>query len=53
MKTPRRTVGWKDGQILFHRVIPANAMGPPSLTAVDWHLEVKDIEHNVGLTKRF
>ena len=42
--------GGKDGQTLFHRILPAIASGLTSKTAVNWHLKVKDIEHNVGLT---
>ena len=28
-------------------------MGLTSKTAVNWHLKVKDIEYNVGLTKNY
>ena len=52
-KTPRQTTGWKDGQTLFHRILPATARGLASTTAVDWHLKVKDKEYNVGLTKNY
>ena len=45
--------GGKDGQTLFHRILPATAMGLTSKTAVNWHLKVKDIEYNVGLTKSY
>ena len=45
--------GGKDGQTIFHRIIPAIAMGLTSKTAKDWHLKVKDIEYNVGLTKSY
>ena len=45
--------GGKDGQTLFHRILPATARGLTSKTAVNWHLKVKDIEHNVGLTKNY
>ena len=45
--------GGKDGQTLFHRILPATAMGLRSKTAVNWHLKVKDIEHKVGLTKSY
>ena len=44
---------WKDRQNLFHRTHPATAGGPANTTAVDWHSKVKDIEHNVGLTKNY
>ena len=40
----------KDGQTLFHRVFPG---GLTSKIAVDWHLKVKDIEYDVGLTKNY
>ena len=45
--------GGKDGQILFHRILPATARGLTSKTAVNWHLKVKDIEYNVRLTKSY
>ena len=45
--------GGKDGQTLFHRILPATAMGLTSKTTVNWHLKVKDIEYNVGLTKSY
>ena len=45
--------GGKDGQTLFHRILPATARGLTSKTAVNWHLKVKDIEYNVGLTKNY
>ena len=40
-----------NGQTLFHRILLATAVGLTSTTAVDWHLKVKDIEYDVGLTK--
>ena len=45
--------GGKDGQTVFHRILPATAMGLTNKTAVNWHLKVKDIEYNVGLTKSY
>ena len=45
--------GLKDGQALFHRILPATTKGLSSTTAVDWHLKIKDIEYNVGLTKNY
>ena len=39
----------KDGQTLFHRILPATAGG---LTAVNWHFNVNDIEYNVGLNQK-
>ena len=35
---------------LFHRVFPG---GLTSTIAVDWHLKVKDIEYDIGLTKNY
>ena len=52
-KTPRQMSGGKDGQTLFHRIIPATTMGLTSKTAKNWHLEVKYIEHKVCLTKSY
>ena len=43
--------GGKDWQTLFHGILPATTMGLRSKTGVNWHLKVKDIECNVGLTK--
>ena len=48
-----QTAGGKDGQTLFHRIFPATAEGLTSTTAVNWHLKVKDIEYDVGLTKNY
>ena len=45
--------GGKDGQILFHRILPASARGLTSTTAVEWHLKVKHIGCNVCLTKNY
>ena len=45
--------GGKDGQNIFHRILPATVRGLTSKTAVNWHLKVKDIEYNVGLTKNY
>ena len=44
-------LGSKDGQTLFHGILPATARGVASKTAINWHLKVKDMEYNVGLTK--
>ena len=33
----------KEGQILYHKALPATARGPTSTTAADWHLK-DDIE---------
>ena len=45
--------GSKDGQILFHGILLATARGLASKTAINWHLKVKDIEYNFGLTKNY
>ena len=44
---------WKDGETLLHRTLPATAMSLTISTAVDWHLKVKDIDYDVGLTKNY
>ena len=43
----------KDGQTLFYSILPATARSLTSKTTVHWHLKVKDIEYNVGLTKNY
>ena len=48
-----QTARGKDGQTLFHRIFPATAGVLTSTTAVNWHLKVKDIEYDVGLTKNY
>ena len=45
--------GSKDGQTLFHGILPATARGLASKTAINWHLKVKDVEYNVGLIKYY
>ena len=45
--------GGKDGQTLFHRILPATDRGLTSKTAVNWHLKVKDVVYNVSLTKNY
>ena len=52
-KTPRQISGGKDGQTLFHGILPATARDLASETAINWHLKVKNIEHNVGLTNNY
>ena len=52
-ETPRQISGGKDGQTLFHRIVPATVMGLTRKTAVNWHLKVKNIEYNVGLAKGY
>ena len=46
---------WRDSKTeertLFHRILPATTRGLANTTAVDWHLKVKNIEYNDGLTK--
>ena len=43
----------KDGQTLFHGILPATARALASKTAINWHLKVKYREYNVGLTQNF
>ena len=45
--------GGNDGQTLFHGILPSTARGLASKTAINWHLKVKDIEYNFGLTKNY
>ena len=45
--------GQKDEETLFHRTLLADARGLTSATAVGWHLKVKYIECDVGLTKNY
>ena len=43
----------KDGQTLFHRILPATARGLTSTTAGDWHLNANNKKCNVGLIKNY
>ena len=43
----------KDGQTLFHRILPATARGLTSTAAVDWHLKIKNKKCGVGLIKNY
>ena len=52
-KAPTQMIRWKDGDTLFHRTLPAAAMGRKSTTTVDSHLKIKNKEYNVGLTKNY
>ena len=45
--------GEKDEQTPFPRILTATAKGLTSTIAVNWYLKVKDIEHDVGLTKNY
>ena len=46
--------GGKDGQTLFHRILPPTARRLiTSTTAVDWHLKVKNKKSDVGLIKNY
>ena len=45
--------GGKDGQILFHRILPTIAGSLKSTTAEEWHLKVEHIEYDVSLTKNY
>ena len=49
-KHPDRWPGSKDGQTLFHGILP---WGVASKTAINWHLKVKNIEYNFGLTNNY
>ena len=44
--------GGKDGQTLFHRILPATARGLTRTIAVDWHFKVKNKKCDVGLIKK-
>ena len=41
------------GQTLFHRILPVTTGGLTSKTTVNWHLKVKDVEYNLGLTRSY
>ena len=45
--------GGKDGQTLFHRILPATVSELTSTTAVDWHLKAKTKKCNFGLIKNY
>ena len=45
--------GSKDKQTLFQGMLTATARGLASKTAINWHLKVKNIEYNVGLTNNY
>ena len=45
--------GEKNGQTLFHRILPATVRGLTSTNAVDWHLKVKNKKGYVGLIKHY
>ena len=45
--------GGIDGQTLFHRILPVTTSGLTSKTTVNWHLKVKDVEYNLGLTRSY
>ena len=40
-------------QTQFHTILAATAGVLTSTTTVDWHLKVKDVEYDVGLTKNY
>ena len=44
----KKTPGQTTGQTLFHRIPSATAKVLTSITAVDWHLKVKDIDYDIG-----
>ena len=43
----------KDGQTLFHRILPATARGLTSTTVGDWHLNANNKKCNNGLIKNY
>ena len=45
--------GRKDGQTLFHRILPATAMGLTRIAAIDCHLKVKNKKCEVGLIEDY
>ena len=45
--------GGKDGQTLFHGILPATARGLASKTAINGHLKVKNSEYNVDLSNNY
>ena len=45
--------GTKDRQTLFHGILPATTRGLARETAINWHLKIKNIEYNVGLTNNY
>ena len=45
-----RREGWTDP---IHRILLATARGLASITAVDWHLKVKNKKCHVGLIKNY
>ena len=51
-QTDVRRQGWTD-PTSWDPILPAIARGLASKTAINWHLKVKDIEYNVGLTKNY
>ena len=53
MKTHRQMSGRKDGQTLFHGILPATPRGLTSTNSVDWHLKAKNKKCNVALIKNY
>ena len=45
--------GCTNGKTLFHGILPAVARGLVRKTAINWHLKVKNIKYNVGLTNNY
>ena len=50
-ETPGKMAGWKGRQDLVHRALPVTSRDRNSTKSVDWHLKVKDIECDDGITK--
>ena len=51
-QTDVRRQGWTD-PTSWDPILPAIARGLASKTAINWHLKVKDIVYNAGLTKNY
>ena len=52
-RSAREMSGGKDGQTLFHRILPATVRGLTSTTAVNWHLKIKDIVYDGRYAKNY
>ena len=51
IQTDVRKQRWTDP--ILYGTLTATARGLASKTAINWHLKVKDIEYNFGLTKNY
>ena len=50
-RTPGETAAQKDKQALFNMIFLVTTRCSASTTAVEWHLKVKDMGHDVSMTK--